>query len=614
MAYPTWQPGTLYQPGDIVVPITMPAPTSAVVVNGEFTDGANGWDFSGGAFYSGHVSKGGWRTCVELPGNVAEGLALNDTQLVVPVGKKITAACLIEQGASIAGATRGWVEVHWFGAGDTLLRIDKGNPVDDGSGGAVHRSTCVSTAPAGASYCRTGIALWSVADHNHSVWGGNLWVEGAFSGLPADLAYKAVQAESGFSDSNEPAWPPLLGQTVVDNEVTWEAISATRVEWKAEPLYVAGDIEPEWVEDIGGLVKDGTATLRTISRRVEDPKCPNTKIVAIVASKVFCADDDIVSYSATVNPLDWSTTDDAGYLPTGLQNYGSNPVAAMGLYRGNLIPFNAEAFQLWQVDEDPASMALLDALPMGSTQHHAMAAVSNDLFFLASQGVRTVGIAASSTNFQAGDVGMPIDPLVQAAMLGAIPPLGLYFPAAGQYWLMFPQHEPDRTEVFVYTMTRIGQVGAWSRYVFPFAVEDWAIAGDALYLRSGDLVHRVDDSVLGDEILVNMGGELPVRDVLPFPGLIRWPWLDFGQPGVTKLLYGFDIVGTGAVSVSFGIDQTNGGLFTPGFLVPADTVPGMVIPMPLAAPSLAVELRYDGSERWQWNAIQLYLQDSRPMA
>lgn len=165
------------------------------------------------------------------------------------------------------------------------------------------------------------------------------------------------------------------------------------------------------------------------------------------------------------------------------------------------------------------------------------------------------------------------------------------------------------TLVYVYTMTRIGQVGAWSRYEFPFDISDWCIAGDALYVRSGDFIHRVDDAVVGDEVVVETG-----RQVVPFPGLIRWPWLDFGQPGVTKMLYGFDVVGTGAVSVSFGIDQTNGGLFTPGYPVPADTVPGMVIPMPLAAPSVAVQLSYDGSEQWQWNALQLYLQDSRAMS
>lgn len=610
MAYPTWQPGTLYQPGDIVVPVTMPGPSVANVTNGDFTDGAAHWTFEGDAHFVEHVSKGGWRTCVELPMHVSSGSAVNDEPLYVPVGKSLTAACLIEQGASGVDATRGWVELRWYNDSDVLVRTDKGNVVNDGRGGAVHRSTCVALCPDGATYALVAIALWSSASHAYPIWGGNAWVEGAFSALPSDLAYKAVQPESGFSDASEPDWPPVLGETVEDNEVTWEAIAATRVEWKAEPLYVAGDVEPDWPEEEGGMVKDGTATLRAVSRRVEDTNCPNTKIVGIAASKVFCADDDIVRYSATVNPLDWSSTEDAGYLPTGLQNYGSNPVAALGLYRGNLIPFNAEAFQLWQVDEEPASMSLLDALPMGSTQHHALAAVSNDLFFLASQGVRTVGIAASSTNFQAGDVGMPIDPLVQAAMLAEAVPLGLYFPAAGQYWLMFP--DDAQTEVFVYTMTRIGQVGAWSRYIFPFPVEDWAIAGDALYLRSGNFIHRVDDQVLGDEILIP--GDPPVRSIVPFPGSIQWPWLDFGQPGVTKMLYGFDIVGTGAVSVSFGIDQANASRFTPGYTVPADTVPGMVIPMPLAAPSLSVRLSYDGSEKWQWNAFQLYLQDNRVMS
>jgi len=1008
MAYPVWQPGTLYQPGDIVVPITAPSPTATAVENGDFSAGASNWDFTGAAFYSTHVSKGGWRTAVELPGNQPSGGALNQTKLVVPVGKKITATCLIDQGASIAGATRGWVEVHWFSGTDVLLRVDKGNQVDSGAGGAVHPSTCESTCPEGAAYCRAGIELWSVADHNHAVWGGILQVEGTFAGLPADLAYKAVQPESGFSDASEPAWPPVLGQQVVDNEVTWEAIAATRVVWTAEPLYVSGDTEPEWPEEEGGMVKDGTVTLRAVSRRVEDPNCPNTKIVAIAASKVFCGDDDIVRYSATVNPLDWSTDNDAGYLPTGLQNYGSNPVEAMGLYRGNLIVFNAEAFQLWQVDEDPANMALLDALPMGSTQHHAIAPVSNDLFFLASQGVRTVGIAASSTNFQAGDVGMPVDPLVQEAIADGGDPLALYYPAMGQYWLAFGapmpippgpvtrrrflmalygdnsptalsevaslfengdpdsdfviridgvpvsgdesitgagvmkiaqfddgsfalfghflklkkidlpgggvdweqlwaatamrvtydgnvtrrndagaflssynstglvhkgnlyvgmsfstsdsagnevgtylyrydasfqrtgrvklsdatetvyftektlakngicvvavgaswgvsrylfvdidrmlivreltsldfgsgqhtgyglvagetsfyaavrpswdqvviaewnaqgdflgshalpslnsvatememaaysfpyiyfahldisrpgggsawrpgrvdvrtwevdysysfnQHwagdmeygvgfnldsegrlylqgrvgeqpvytrlgssgaedaafrhdyyrespmrlhvaewkeaapmlladgEDDATEVFVYSMTRMGQVGAWSRYLFPFTLDDWAIAGDILHLRSGDFIHRVDSSVVGDEI--GFGDDGWQFEIVPFEGMIQWPWLEFGQPGVTKMLYGFDIVGEGAVSVSFGIDQSNGGLFTPGYQVPADTVPGMVIPMPLSAPSLSVKLTYDGSESWQWNALGLYLQDLRGMS
>src|SRR5690606_1345682 len=117
MAIPLWQPGALYQPGDIVLPITQPAPTATQVANGDFSGGSTSWDFIGGASYVPDRGYGG-NGSVRLPGNVADGLALNQTPLVVPVGKQITARCMIEQGASIKGATRGWVEVHWFDGSD----------------------------------------------------------------------------------------------------------------------------------------------------------------------------------------------------------------------------------------------------------------------------------------------------------------------------------------------------------------------------------------------------------------------------------------------------------------------------------------------------------------
>ena len=607
MAVPTWQPGTLYQPGDIVQPITAPPPTAAQVENGDFSAGNVNWDFTGGAEFSTTGGYSGNGNCVRMPGNIADGLALNRTMLVVPsAGSTFEASAMIQQGASIAGATRGWVEVHWYDVDDVQISVERGNVVSDGSGGAWHQSKLTAARPAGAAYARAGIALFSVADHSHPIWGDNLSVSGTFAGLPDGLVYKAVQPESGFSAPDEPAWPPILGQQVIDNEVIWEAAASTRVTWEASPLYVSGTTEPVWPTEIGGFVRDGTINWKTVSRRVEDPNCPNTKIVVIGASKVYAADDDIVKYSATVNPLDWTSANDAGYLPFGLQNYGANPVAAMGLYRSNLIPFNAEAFQLWQIDEDPASNALIDALPLGSTQHHALAAVGDDLFFLAAQGVRTVGIAGSSTNFQAGDVGMPVDPLIQEILATGLVPMALYFPAMGQYWLIFPRPDASDSHVFVYTMSRVGSVGAWSRYVFPFVIDDWAIRGDDLFLRSGNFIHRMDDQVVGDEVSPGV--------IVPFEGMIQWPWLDFGQPGVTKSLYGFDVVGIGDVSVSFGYDQSNGGSFTAPYTVPADTVPGMVIPMPLSAPSLSVRLTYSGTEQWQWNAFSLWLQDLRSMS
>lgn len=444
MAAPFWQAGNLYLPGDLVQPITQPAPNNPQVANGYFEAGATGWTFSGNAALSNTGGYGSAR-CVVLPGNKPDGVALNNTQLVVPVGGQLTANSMIQQGASVAGATAGWTEIRWYDALNTLLQTDKGNVVDSGSNGAWHQSTVTATAPASAAYARAAIHLTSVADHNHEIFGDNLVVSGASAGLPNGLVYKAVQTDSGLSGSSEPAWPGILGQQVVDNEVIWEAVTTSRVTWTASPRYVSGATEPVWPTDIGAMVQDNTINWKAISRRVEDEKCPNSKVVAIVASKVFAADKDIVKFSATANPLDWSTADDAGYLPTGLQQANANDMAVLQQYRSNLVALNASSFQNWQVDPDPAAMAILDQMDgIGSVWPRAAVAVSNDLFYLAALGVRTVGIANAAENLAAGDVGAPIDDLVRTALRVAggnsSKVISTYYPGAGQYWLAFSDY------------------------------------------------------------------------------------------------------------------------------------------------------------------------------
>lgn len=452
MAAPFWQAGKLYLPGDLVQPITQPAPNNPQVANGYFEEGAVGWTFSGDASLSTTHGYGSPK-CVQLPGDKPDGVALNNTMLVAPPGGTLTATSMIDQGASVAGATAGWTEIRWYDALNTLLQTDKGNVVDSGSRGAWHASTVTSTAPASAAYAKAAIHLTSVADHDHEIFGDNLVITGAVAGLPEGLVYKAVQTESGTSGSSEPAWPGILGQQVVDNEVIWEAVTTSRVTWTAAPRYVSGATEPVWPTEIGAMVQDGTINWKAISRRVEDEKCPNSKVVAIVASKVFAADKDIVRFSATANPLDWSTVDDAGYLPTGLQQANANNMAVLQQYRANLVALNASSFQNWQVDPDPASMAILDQMDgIGSIWQKAAAPVANDLVYLSQQGVRSVGIANAAENLAAGDIGAPIDVLVQQAMLYAdrnnTPPLATYYPGAGQYMLAFPNYPPPVLGVY----------------------------------------------------------------------------------------------------------------------------------------------------------------------
>jgi len=439
-----WQSGKTYPPGSLVIPASQPAVDATSAENGDFAAGNSGWDYTGSCTFS---STGGYSNanCCIAPGVTAGGLALNKAKFLMSPGETISANCMIQQGASDVDHTRGYVQVLFFDASDAQIgQPVSGNIVNDGRGGAWHPSSVQATAPAGTSYARCGIYLYQ--NSADPIWGDNLVVTYARRKPPAGLIFKATQANPGKSAQTEPVWPTSTGVTVTDNEVTWEGVIATRLVWEASPILKSGATEPTWATSVGGAVHDGTIDWLAASRRVEDANCPNTKIVAIAAGKVYAADNDIIRYCATVNPLDWSATDDAGYLPFGLQTYGSNPIAAMGLYRSNLVAFNSEGFQMWQVDPDPASITLLDALPVASTHNKALAPVANDLLFLSSLGVRSIGIAASSVNLQAGDVGMPVDVLVRESIRIATandsPVLATYYPGAGQYWLAVRALQP----------------------------------------------------------------------------------------------------------------------------------------------------------------------------
>jgi hypothetical protein len=158
------------------------------------------------------------------------------------------------------------------------------------------------------------------------------------------------------------------------------------------------------------------------------------------------------------------------------------------------------------------------------------------------------------------------------------------------------------TEVFVYQMTSIGGVGAWSRYLFPFDIQAFARLGEDLYIRAGDDVLKLSRAATGFDFV----GDSRQQEVV---GTVQWPWLEFGQFGRLKRMIGFDVVADGRGTVSFGTDQSNLTAFTSGVTVPADTVPGMLIPMPLMAPSISAKVTFEGD--WQLKGLNVHLVDQR---
>ena len=595
MPTPVWQPGTIYPPGSLVQPASTPPPQPDQVTNGGFESGNTGWTldagFSIGEFGNGTHFQGTWSLQWDLTG---EGRAINANATEVTPGQTINASCQVQQGASSSGQAGARCEVLWYDASDEFLSSSPGNLVNSTSNQNWKQSSVAAVAPAGAAFARFAVYAFRNSGGDE-LWVDNCTWDALVASIPTGLVFRAVQATAGYSGSSEPVWPLVNGQTVVDNEVTWEAVFASRVVWEASPVLVSGEYEPEWPTTPGGEVADGTIRWVAMDWRVTDEKCPQGPIVVIGASKVFCGDGDIIGFSATTNPLDWSSEEDAGFLPFGLQKYGENDVAAMGLYRSNLLAFNAQGYQMWQIDEDPANMAFLDASPVPCTFYKSGQAVSNDFAMVTPVGIRSIGIAGASTNLQAGYFGAQIDPLVLAKILEGIAPISLTWPAAGQFWAIFEE------EAFVLTMNGGTKDWSWSRYVFPDAITDATILGDDLYLRAGNLVWRMDSEALEDDMVEGEGA--------PFEGYIAWPYLDFGLLGIDKMLEGFDIVADGTFRVSIGYNQRDFSLATPDYALDGDTLPGSMVPMPLTAPSFQFRLTFDANQAWEWYASNIYRND-----
>lgn len=585
---PYWEPGKLYQTGDLVQANNYGDIAQTALTNPSFESGDTGWT-KDAEFTIVNVAgfQGSWRALYTGPGTDAV-MTNNDRAATFP-GQIVTATVKVQTNAS--GTAQ--IGISWYNSGGTLIKTDYGSSSLTGTSSNWREIEVSAIAPLDAVTCSvtlygtgSGTILYDLVEWDH-------FTQEAFSGL----IFEATTGD-GHTDESEPTWPTVAGNTVVDNQVTWTARAANYVEWEAKPILLSGSSEPTWPTEEGATVIDNTILWTADSGRVKDVNCPNTKYVTIGASKIFCGDEDIIAFSATVNPLDWSSANDAGFIPFGLNAYGSEDVSALGIYRSNLVAWNAKAFQMWQIDEDPQNFAILDSIPVGNRFYRSASPVSNDLVWLTDEGIRNMGIAGASTNLQAGFFGKQIDPLIQAEIAAIADEddiLSFYYPAAGQYWLVFEE------TAYVLTMNGGKQDMSWSRYVFPHAIDAATLKDGDLYLRSGEKIWLFDDSVETDDT----GGD---NDAIE--GRVWWHYLDFGALGITKSMVGFDVVASGTFNVAIGYDQSNTATATTDYELTGDTLPNGIIPLPVTAPSFQFRLTWT-SGAWEWQASALYLQDWR---
>jgi hypothetical protein len=343
-------------------------------------------------------------------------------------------------------------------------------------------------------------------------------------------------------------------------------------------------------------VVDGQVTWTCRTFAITDANCPHTKQVAKQAQKMFAVGTDgtTIRYCKTGAPRDWTTTNDAGFLAAGLYARGSDQVTAIHIYGdSSLAAFFSDNAQLWLVDPDPQNMGLTSNIEgVGTIYHRAAGPVSKDLYFAAQSGYRSLSRQVVTNNVEETDVGSAIDKLIQADFAATDDPLAIYYQKLGQLWSI------KGATVWVYSFSRTSKVSAWSKFSFPFTVDDACVLNQELYVRTGNDVYRVTDTVYKDGV-----SSIPQVDITMF-------YQDGKRPGVLKQFMGLDHICTGQPTVSFLFYDENGAVHeTAASEYPALTEPGLLYPVELLSTRIAPHYTHQKDEDFELSSLSLHYEN-----
>ncbi|MCX8567060.1 MAG: hypothetical protein ON057_001787 [Glomeribacter sp. 1016415] len=322
---------------------------------------------------------------------------------------------------------------------------------------------------------------------------------------------------------------------------------------------------------------------------ITDPQCPHTPAVIKAASRIFAVAGDVVRYSAAGRPRDWSSPNNAGALPTGLNARGERNANGLGIYRNELAVLSRDSVQMWALDSDPQAMKLSDVVEnVGTSFPRTVTNVSGDLYFLSDFGFRSITTMQYTDRLTHVDIGSPIDVLVRRETQAAqSAPMAYFHYGTGQYLCMMGY------QIFVYSISATSKIAAWSRYELPFQVEAFAELGGILYLRNGDDIYRFDENAHDDA-------------GTPIEVLLELPYMDFKTPGQLKRIQGADLVMEGECTFSVAFDVRQSDAFTSPVRIRGNTRSGGKIPVTCAGTAFSLRFHHLSNQPFRLEAVTLY--------
>lgn len=281
--------------------------------------------------------------------------------------------------------------------------------------------------------------------------------------------------------------------------------------------------------------------------------------------KLYAGADRILWYSAVNAATAWNTDLDpgAGFLNASNHLGGSESIAGLETYQGRLAVMSTDAVQLWLMQDDDAQNDPQQFVENTGTSspRSSLEYGGNDMFYLDTNGIRSMRARDASNNALLSGVGAAINTLVREWMAtGASPTeitnaVSAIEPDEGRYWLAIG------SRIFVYSFFPETGIAAWTWYEPGFDVSWCARVSRRIFVRDTDGNLYVYGGYSGSQYDSSTV-------------TVAMPYQTAGKDGTFKTLIGIDMVATGTWSAKIRTNPNdtsafvdcgdNDGVTTPG--------------------------------------------------
>lgn len=262
-------------------------------------------------------------------------------------------------------------------------------------------------------------------------------------------------------------------------------------------------------------------------------------------AKEYAAVGSTMYFSALNDARLWDIHDlGSGFIDMSNNFGGRESLTGFGIYQDKLAVFSRHNVQLWFLDADPAQNQQLQVLTntgcIAPDSVVSMGAI--DLLYLADNGIRSLRAREGTDTAFASDIGSAIDSIVishlrtlteeQKAAAKAI-----VDPVDGRYWLAIGD------KIYVLSYFPGSNIAAWSIYEPGFVVDDFAVRGNQIFVRSGNTIYLYG------------GADGNTYDSCQV--VVEFPYMDARKPATYKRAKAIDLTIEGQWRGEIGFDHTN---------------------------------------------------------